>query len=339
MNWAERFLESMADRHYAVMRLFRCFPGDPNEVVERIKRGEVDPYDVARLVSERLRDEGLAPKTVYGFYLFLLKRFFLFCDIELSSARLRIRLGNRKAKAVRSDRAFTVNEVRRLILAAQSPQLRLLIHLLATTGLRISEAISLTWNNIMLEDDPPRLWVISAKSGERREVFLTRELAEELRRQKRGDEKVFSYTKAGAINAFSYLLDRLGMRRKIGRGYDLHLHSLRKFFKTRLEEAGINPLFIEKWMGHVSGVVHAYFKPTKKMEIEEWRKAEKALTLFSEVSDSLHEEEKMEKLEKEVKELKAALSSVLAQLEKLQYMRHAEGSPSLVPLKSKAHTS
>ena len=34
----------------------------------------------------------------------------------------------------------------------------------------------------------------------------------------------------------------------------LHPHSLRKFYKTRLEEAGVNFLVIETWMGHDIGV-------------------------------------------------------------------------------------
>ena len=324
MGWAERFLETLPERRYAILRLLRCFPGDPERVIEEIRAGEADAYEVVRHVVERLKAEGLAPKTVYGFYLFLLKRFFLFCDIELSAAKLRIRLGNRMARSVRCDRAPTREEVRRLIYSANSPQLRLLIHLLASTGLRVSEALSLRWSDLRLDEDPPRLEVISAKSGERREVFLTKELAEELKRYPRKGERVFGYTRKGAINAFSYLLDRLKMRRKVGRGYDLHLHSLRKFYKTRLEEAGINPLFIELWMGHVSGVVHAYFKPSKRMEIEEWRRAERALTLLASEEDSqLYEDRRIEELEREIEAIKRILTDVLDRLESSHSRRAA----------------
>ena len=68
-------------------------------------------------------------------------------------------------------------------------------------------------------------------------------------------------------------------------------------------------------MGHVSGVVHAYFKPTKKMEIEEWKKAEPALTLFSEYRDQVMERKRIEELEREIEAIKRILTDVLDRLE------------------------
>lgn len=309
--WKERFLR-VCDRRWALERLFRCFPDDPDRVIEEIKDGEADPYEVVSHVIETLREDDLAPKTI-SFYLYLLKRFFLFCDIELSDKRLKAKLNLKRVKNVRRDRALTIDEVRRLVSMAHSPQLRLLVWLMATTGLRISEALSLSWEDLIL-DDFPRFKVISAKTGDIREVPVTRELLQELLKMK-GSGKIFSYSRFSASNTFSKLLERLGMRKKVGKGYDVHLHSLRKFYKTRLEEAGVNPLMIELWMGHVSGVVHAYFKPSKKMEIEEWRKAEKALTLFSEYGDQVIEKKRIEELEREIEAIKRILTDVLTRLE------------------------
>jgi hypothetical protein len=113
------------------------------------------------------------------------------------------------------------------------------------------------------------------------------------------------------------LLKRIGLayRDPSNKGWILHIHCLRKFYKTRLEEAGINPLMIELWMGHVSDVVHAYFKPSMKMMIEEWRKAEKALTLFGEEDEGIEDIKKISELENEVAELRRILSGLLSRLE------------------------
>ncbi|MEM4342170.1 MAG: hypothetical protein QXF97_06425, partial [Candidatus Caldarchaeum sp.] len=86
-------------------------------------------------------------------------------------------------------------------------------------------------------------------------------------------------------------------------------------------EAGVNPLCIELWMGHVSDVVHAYFKPSRKMLVEEWMKAERPLTLFSD-EEPVGERDKVEKLEKELEELR----QLVAQLRSLVLERDA-GKP------------
>jgi hypothetical protein len=38
--------------------------------------------------------------------------------------------------------------------------------------------------------------------------------------------------------------------------YDLRVHSLRKFFKTQMEAAGVNSDYVEYMMGHVVGTYH-----------------------------------------------------------------------------------
>ena len=328
MDWAGEFLRLHPDRVYALRRLFRCFPGDVNGVVEELRSGRRDVVWLFRHVLSRLSEDGLAPKTVSGFYMFWLKRFLVFCDVEVpDSYVLRVKLALPKRRSVRRERAPTIVEVRKMVMAAQSPQLRLLIHFLATTGLRISEALNLRWKDLELDADPPIAHVQSAKTETEREVPLTRELTEELKRiMGKDDEKIFDYNRFGATHSFAKLCERLGLRKRAGKGYDLSLHSLRRFYKTRLEEAGVNPLLIEKWMGHVSGVVHAYFKPSRKMILEEWPKAEKALTLFPE-EEPMTDEAKVEEMEREITELRRILYDVLAQLNSLRDKIHGGEHP------------
>jgi len=59
------------------------------------------------------------------------------------------------------------------------------------------------------------------------------------------------------------------------------------------------------------------------MILEEWRKAEKALTLFSDEEDRLYEDRKIEELEREMEAIKKILAGVLDRLEQSHSRRVA----------------
>jgi integrase len=297
------------------------------EFVERARQSEDFVVErVEALVSDLLR-RGIAPSTISSLYLVIARRLFRYFRINVDWGYVKLRINIPKRYNVRNDRAFTISEVRRLILSAKKGRLKMLIWFLATTGLRIGEALKLRVENLDLVSDPPRAMVISEKTNQPRTVFLTKELANALR-EYLGDRKfgyVFSTLRdpdkptpyAYVHITFMQLLKRVGLayRDVSNKGWILHIHCLRKFYKTRLEEAGINPLMIELWMGHVSDVVHAYFKPSMKMMIEEWRRAEKALTLFGEEDEGIEDIKKISELENEVAELRRILSGLLSRLE------------------------
>ena len=46
------------------------------------------------------------------------------------------------------------------------------------------------------------------------------------------------------------------LRLNNGKGYDLHVHSLRKFFKTQLMALGVQPDYIDYMMGHTVDTYH-----------------------------------------------------------------------------------
>jgi len=69
------------------------------------------------------------------------------------------------------------------------------------------------------------------------------------------------------------------MRDSSGLGYQLHIHSLRKFYRTHLESAGVSRTVISLWMSQVTGLDVNYFRPGEPQLVEEWRKAEPLLSL------------------------------------------------------------
>ena len=312
----------------AFRKLLRLWvEGDLEEFLRRVEGDRVFfAESVGRLVR-RLEAEGLAPSTITSFYVPMLKRFLRFCGIGFDWDFVRARVSLPKRRVVKMDRAPSIGEVRRMVMAARSRRLKLLVWFLAVTGLRVGEAFSLKRGNLDLDSDPPVVRVVTEKVGKVREVPLTREIVGELKKWLKDHDSIYVFPNYSDSNKpltfqnvwqdFLDLTLRLGINRRdpSGRGWMIHIHSLRKFYKTRLEEAGVNPLVIEMWMGHDLKVPGAYFRPTRKMILEEWRKAEKALTLFSDEEDRLYEDRRIEELEREIETMKKILAAVLARLE------------------------
>src|SRR5919109_3817780 len=56
-------------------------------------------------------------------------------------------------------------------------------------------------------------------------------------------------------------------------------HSLRKWFKTRCEIAGMKPINIEKLMNHSTGISDSYYRATENELLEDYLKAVEMLTI------------------------------------------------------------
>ena len=300
--------------------------GDPEGFLGRVRGDEMFFAESVRRLVEGLEAEGLSPSTISNFYIPMLKRFLKFCGIRFDWEFVRARCNIPRRRVVKMDRAPSIQELRKMVMAARSRRLRLLIWFLAVTGLRVGEAFSLRRENLDFESSPPVVRVVTEKTGNVREVPLTREIVGELREWLSSHNAKYVFPNYESPdkpitfqNIWQDFLDltlRLGINQRdpSGRGWMIHIHSLRKFYKTRLEEAGVNPLVIEMWMGHDLKVPGAYFRPTRKMILQEWVKAEKALTLFAEDDVAIDSLKRIEELEAELAEMKRILNSLLTRL-------------------------
>jgi len=67
------------------------------------------------------------------------------------------------------------------------------------------------------------------------------------------------------------LLKSADLAEKKRKFYSLRLHTLRKYFRTRLETANIPTGFIERMMGHKPYLDRSYLKPTEKELADRYR--------------------------------------------------------------------
>lgn len=63
--------------------------------------------------------------------------------------------------------------------------------------------------------------------------------------------------------------------------YQLHPHTLRKYFDTQIAVAGVQHAFKEYFLGHTGGLDRNYFRPTEEMLKTEYRKAIPHLNIMS----------------------------------------------------------
>jgi integrase len=211
------------------------------------------------------------------------------------------------------DRAPTVEEIRRLLSAADL-RMRCLILFLASSGARIGSIRYLRWRDIspVKTSDGLELARVVIYRGEPEQyaTFVTPEAYSQLleyQRMRTGlGERVgpdsFVFVNTGNVDNFRpemvrpitvgsmknllrRTLRQLSMRSTIYQGTKYRnfefkqAHGFRKFFKTRMEMSGVKPIITEMLMGHALGVSSSYMKPVEAELVEEYAKAVKNLTM------------------------------------------------------------
>lgn len=142
-------------------------------------------------------------------------------------------------------RVFSREEVGRLIAAMTGPQRDrnvLLCQFLYGTGARITEALTLTWEQV-----EPTTIKFFGKGRKERRVPLDERLAAALDAW-RGDASdsalVFGGLKPGRAEQ---LLHEAGMRARV---HDVHPHAFRHSFATEVIKAGVPVTTVQRWLGH-----------------------------------------------------------------------------------------
>ncbi|RLF20007.1 MAG: recombinase XerC [Thermoprotei archaeon] len=142
--------------------------------------------------------------------------------------------------------SLTREDVRRLIEAAMDKRELLIVRLLYVTGLRVSEAASLRWEDVDLERGEIR---VKGKGGKVRIVLVDRStlaLLKEMKRLCKDADLVIGLSVRSIQRIIKRLRERAGIKKKVTP------HILRHTFATHLLEAGVSIRVIQELLGHSS---------------------------------------------------------------------------------------
>lgn len=247
-----------------------------------------------------LRDEGSAPKSI-GIALTAVIGYFERNNLNLKSIDKRD-LTKGTQKTITEDIVPTAEQLIKII-DFMPIQGRTLTLLLSSSGMRIGEALQLTIKDVDLTKTPVEVRIRdnggerTTKGGESRTAYISAEAKEQLIAwmEYRGtylsqntkltaatdEERIFPFTQSNVLQMWTLAVVKSGYGEKDGSRLKLHIHSLRKYFRTRGNWK--NPDVAEYLLGHRSGLGPIYNKleQNKTEVIQQYIEAMRHLQVYS----------------------------------------------------------
>jgi len=272
------------------------------DIVTAVQSGH-DPYALIDTFVGDLLSRDRSPQTI-KVYVAGVKKFFEANGIYIHPKELKAKVEMPTPKSRSHDRIPTEEELK-LVFNVLDLRGRALMALLVSSGMRIGAAIKITLRDIHFDEQITWINLRAAytKGKTPRIVFISDEATAVLQQyieseKRRGrfqseDERVFSVSPYTAWyilhNAFKNA--NLMGGKEHGR-YDLHPHSLRKYFRTMLAVAGMPESFTDMLMGHKRYLDESYLRANTEMLAQEYHKAMPKLT----ISTPVKKETKFDKL-------------------------------------------
>lgn len=186
-----------------------------------------------------------------------------------------------KVKAIRvqsrinSDGVLSLSEIK-ILQKYATPRARLLIQVLQTTGLRISEALSLTADMTIQKDFVQA--TILAKGGKARTVYLALPLFREIQREFKGTNHLFETRSGGLINrsdAFKMIKAAATAAIKAGKAdasilRKAHPHCFRHSFATEALKKNRDIYLVSRLLSHSSISTTARFYVEREILPEDY---------------------------------------------------------------------
>jgi len=304
--WFDRIYRpshSENSRHAAEMalRAFDRVLGEPVEVfINKVKLGKAEPYAVFDKFVAELDKARLSPNSIRG-YVNRVKQYFAYNDVSLDKDVFRVKVGLPRVEEP-DDRAPSIEELRK-ILSWGKLRTKAFVLVLATSGMRLGEAIKLKVGDIGFDSKPVKLTLspkVASKTGERRTTYISDEATELLKQylaERIGDAGSWVFV-SEADSAKHMSEDRawrtvIDCVEKAGLGKTkettmherrkIHPHSFRKFFFSRVVGV-IGETAAHALMGHGS-YMKTYYKRSEEERARDYLRCIPHLTILGESPD------------------------------------------------------
>lgn len=248
------FSERTIDSYMRNVKLFlNSEKRDPKEISE-----EDIKFYFAKLISE----ENLSPRSIAVRKAAL--KFFFEEIIKRNIVNLKT------PKIPKSVPIFlTKEEVKKLIKAAISKKSKLIIEILYSTGLRVSECVGLKLTDLELDDDEG--WVRSGKGNKDRAFFLSEKLSSEIKKyiQTLDESEIYLFPgKNGHLTTRNVqrIIKNTAKRANIKK--KATAHKLRHSFATHNLDKGVSIRLIQELLGHSDLSTTQIYTHTSKEQLK-----------------------------------------------------------------------
>jgi integrase len=146
-----------------------------------IKQGKQDPYNLLNNYAAYLKNRNISAVTLKQ-RIVTVKNFFEYWDINISPRRFKLKV--KLPKIIRKKKeALSKEEIIEILNVCDNIRLRTYVVLLAATGMRATEALSIRIKDIDFDSNPAKLFVRGefTKTKTDRTIFLTEELSQQLK--------------------------------------------------------------------------------------------------------------------------------------------------------------
>jgi integrase len=323
----------------SVKCLCRFLNVDPNDYIKQDRDFETDVRKFAKYLSNK-------PPTTQKTYLNGVKQFLEEYNIDFHNKVWKKIKNQRKGSKPLTIDKIPDNEDLKRILSDGNIKCKAYFLLLSSSGLREGEGCGITWDDIELDTRKVHIRAEIAKNNHYRYSYFSPEAKEQLLMwkemydnytpkvgekhkqkclQNKQDNIVFPFSKQIAIWMWNNLTEKSGYdeRDKVTGRHVYHIHSLRKYFETKLINAGMVEPAVQKLLGHEGYLNGSYYRIPEEELKEMYDEHSTALSVFSDIHklpDMIKPE--LKKYETNILELQKENIILKKQVSKLQTSEH-----------------
>jgi integrase len=150
-------------------------------LIEQIKRGSKDVYDILSRYGGYQKTNNNISNLTLKQRVVTVKNFLEYYDVDISPRKFKLKV--KLPKVVRRNKeALSKEDIVNILNTCSDIRLKTYVMLLAATGMRAVEALSIRIKDLDLQSSPPRLFVRGefTKTRSDRTIFLTTEVAHQL---------------------------------------------------------------------------------------------------------------------------------------------------------------
>ncbi len=151
-------------------------------------------------------------------------------------------------KEKRLPEVLSKDEVRRLLESCDTTKSRLIVSLLYSAGLRVSELVNLKVSDVNFQEHTG--WVRRGKGAKDRLFTLSSVLGQDLQAYLSGREHIYIFSKSEPLTTRNIQKIIFGLRKRAGIQKKITPHTLRHSYATHLLEQGTDIRVIQALLGH-----------------------------------------------------------------------------------------